>query len=142
MSYAQKGKRCVRGLTFKAQGIFPVKMDVTDASRKTLLSKTRDVRVRDLLIVVLGDSMSSGEGSPDLGITAGKKARWVDPQPRTAPSSTRPARASRAPSPSSIPSRTAVTKPSAGPTSTSWCRSRQDLHRAAPKVAGGLATRP
>lgn len=76
----QKGKRCVRDLTFKAQGIFPVKMDVTDAAGKTVLSKARDVRVRDLLIVVLGDSMSSGEGSPDLQITAGKKARWVDPQ--------------------------------------------------------------
>lgn len=76
----QTGKRCVRDLTFNAQGIFPVKMDVTDSSGKTLLSKTRDVRVRDLLIVVLGDSMSSGEGSPDLAITAGKKARWVDPQ--------------------------------------------------------------
>ena len=76
----QTGKRCVRDLTFDAQGIFPVKMEVSDATGKKLLSKTRDVRVRDLLIVVLGDSMSSGEGSPDLAITAGKKARWVDPQ--------------------------------------------------------------
>lgn len=76
----QTGKRCVRDLTFAAQGIFPVKMEVKDPKGTVLLSKTRDVRVRDLLIVVLGDSMSSGEGSPDVPVTAGAKARWVDPQ--------------------------------------------------------------
>ncbi len=76
----QTGKRCVRDLSFKAQGTFPVTMEVKDVNGKKLLSKTRDVRVRDLLIVVLGDSMSSGEGSPDVPMTAGAKARWVDPQ--------------------------------------------------------------
>jgi hypothetical protein len=76
----QTGKRCVRDLSFDAQGIFPVKMEVSDATGKKLLSKARDVRVRDLLIVVLGDSMSSGEGSPDVELKAGAKARWVDPQ--------------------------------------------------------------
>ena len=76
----ESGKRCVRDLTFKAQGTYPVTMEVSDATGKKLLSKARDVRVRDLLIVVLGDSMSSGEGSPDKEITNGQKARWVDPQ--------------------------------------------------------------
>lgn len=78
----QSSKRCVRQLTFPAQGIYPVTMDVTDATGKKLLSKTRPVRVRDLLIVVLGDSMSSGEGTPDKNqVTySGQGPKWVDRQ--------------------------------------------------------------
>ncbi|MBN9164611.1 MAG: hypothetical protein BGO98_41730 [Myxococcales bacterium 68-20] len=79
----QKGKRCIAQLTFPAQGVHPVTLDVTDASGKKISSKTREVRVRDILIVALGDSMSSGEGSPDSWIFEGtpfKPADWVDRQ--------------------------------------------------------------
>lgn len=79
----QKGKRCISQLTFPAQGVYPVTLDVTDPSGKKISSTTRDVRVRDILIVALGDSMSSGEGSPDSWIFEGtpfKPADWVDRQ--------------------------------------------------------------
>jgi len=78
----QTAKRCVRDLNFAAQGIYPVGLEVKDPTGKVLLSKARDVRVRDLLIVAMGDSMSSGEGSPDKVANPGmaKGAEWVDRQ--------------------------------------------------------------
>lgn len=73
-------QRCRRGLQFPAQGIYPVTLTVTGANGKVLVNKTRAVTVRDILFVVLGDSMSSGEGTPDqnLNLATGEPAQWVD----------------------------------------------------------------
>jgi len=54
-------------LTFHGQGIHDVKLEVFHHGASTpYLTKTEDVRVRDYLVVLFGDSASSGEGSPDL----------------------------------------------------------------------------
>ncbi|MCB9753103.1 MAG: cadherin-like domain-containing protein [Myxococcales bacterium] len=70
-------RRCERALSFPAQGSYKVELRVDGKSF------TQSVRVRDILIVALGDSMSSGEGAPDvyqfLG-TPHRPASWVDRQ--------------------------------------------------------------
>jgi PKD repeat protein len=76
-------RRCKTTLDFAAQGTYPVSLKVTNAAGATVLSKTRNVTIRDILIVAMGDSMSSGEGSPDeqrLDGTPGRQAEWVDRQ--------------------------------------------------------------
>ncbi|RMH66983.1 MAG: hypothetical protein D6683_18215, partial [Actinomyces sp.] len=51
-------------LDFPAQGSYTVTLTVTDADGATS-AVTHEVRVRDLLIVSMGDSSASGEGNPD-----------------------------------------------------------------------------
>lgn len=71
------GKSCGRALTFPAQGTYPVTLTVDG---KTY---TQAVQVKDILIVALGDSMSSGEGAPDERQFVGepyRAASWVDRQ--------------------------------------------------------------
>ncbi len=71
------GKSCGRVLTFPAQGTYPVTLTVDG---KTY---TQAVQVKDILIVALGDSMSSGEGAPDQPQFVGepyRPASWVDRQ--------------------------------------------------------------
>jgi hypothetical protein len=73
----QASKSCSPALSFPAQGDYRVTLAVAG---KTF---TQAVRVKDLLIVALGDSMSSGEGSPDLMQfhgTPSRPADWVDRQ--------------------------------------------------------------
>jgi len=77
----QNLKRCTTTLRFPAQGSYPVTLDVTNSAGKVVLSKTQTVRVKDLLIIAIGDSMSSGEGSPDHQRIAKDNpipAQWVD----------------------------------------------------------------
>ncbi len=71
------GKDCIRTLPFPAQGSYPVKLTVDNKSY------TQVVRVKDILIVAIGDSMSSGEGAPDQYQFVGepyRPAEWVDRQ--------------------------------------------------------------
>jgi hypothetical protein len=72
------GASCAnRTLTFPAQGTYPVSMTVDGKTFKQV------IRVRDLLIVAMGDSMSSGEGAPDswkIHSVPGAPAGWVDRQ--------------------------------------------------------------
>lgn len=73
-----KGNKCTVTLQFPAQGRYPVSLQVNAAAPKTL-----DVTVRDILIVAMGDSMSSGEGAPDQYVFEGtpfREAEWVDRQ--------------------------------------------------------------
>ena len=60
-------------LFFPAEGEFPVTLKVIKPGGAVLGTWNRDVVVKDLIIVIIGDSMSSGEGSPNLGQPA-----WID----------------------------------------------------------------
>jgi Bacterial Ig domain len=64
---------CVVDLAFPKQGAHKVGLKVTRPGGSTLGSWTRQVLVKDLLVVIIGDSMSSGEGAPNLETPA-----WVD----------------------------------------------------------------
>lgn len=69
--------KCRSKLTFPAQGSYPVSLGVDGKTFKQI------VRVKDILIVAIGDSMSSGEGSPDymqFNGTPYRGAGWVDRQ--------------------------------------------------------------
>jgi hypothetical protein len=71
-------KKCIHTMQFPAQGKYTVSLQV-DAEKP----KDVDVTVRDILIIALGDSMSSGEGAPDQYIFEGtpfREAQWVDRQ--------------------------------------------------------------
>lgn len=71
------GPWCEKKLTFPAQGAYPVTLAVNGKTYKQV------VRVRDILIVALGDSMSSGEGSPHYYHFPGtpyRPAGWADMQ--------------------------------------------------------------
>jgi len=73
----QTNKRCNTTLSFPAQGSYNLSLT---AGGKTF---TQTVRVKDILIVALGDSMSSGEGAPDAMQFVGEPYRpagWVDRQ--------------------------------------------------------------
>jgi hypothetical protein len=65
-----------------AQGTYTVELTVSNASG-VLGDYSQQVRVRDFLIVALGDSFASGEGNPDVpaqwdGAYPIAGARWVD----------------------------------------------------------------
>jgi hypothetical protein len=70
---------------FPSQGTYSVHLTVTDAYGQTD-SKTRDVVVKDYLIVSIGDSIAAGEGAPDqpaVHDSAGFTkigAHWEDPR--------------------------------------------------------------
>lgn len=67
-------------LTLPGEGIHDVKLEVFKPGAATpYVTKTEDVRVRDYLIVLFGDSAASGEGSPDLQrANLGEWGTWVD----------------------------------------------------------------
>lgn len=58
-------KACRIEHDFPAQGVYPVKLTVATPGGWTATT-ARNVVVRDLLIVDLGDSIASGEGNPDV----------------------------------------------------------------------------
>lgn len=57
------GAGCHQVLAFPAQGTYPVDLTVTDSTGQTNTT-TSSITVKDLLVVSLGDSYGSGEGSP------------------------------------------------------------------------------
>lgn len=67
-------------LYFPGEGIYEVKLEVIAPGSSTpFLTKTTTARVRDYLIVLLGDSAASGEGSPDYQRPEyGVVGTWVD----------------------------------------------------------------
>ncbi|HET6564320.1 MAG TPA: hypothetical protein VFG52_02805, partial [Xanthomonadales bacterium] len=71
-----------QGLTLWGQGIHDVKLEVFAPGAATpYLTKTEDVRVRDYLIVLFGDSAASGEGAPEVGRLIDQEwpwGTWVD----------------------------------------------------------------
>jgi hypothetical protein len=75
------GTNCYVDLNFPTQGTYYVELTVKkpDGSTQTF---TKPVRVKDHLIVVLGDSSASGEGAPDTRLypysPEGARAEWVD----------------------------------------------------------------
>ena len=76
-------KDCWGKLDFPAQGTYYATLTVRtkDGAEKTW---TRPVEVKDLLVVVLGDSSASGEGAPDSPVVVNdsgyttQRADWVD----------------------------------------------------------------
>ncbi len=73
-----EGNSCTPSIPFSAQGTYPVTMQVTGPSGNAIGNFTKDVVVKDLLVVVIGDSMSSGEGSPDAPRNGDVAPKWVD----------------------------------------------------------------
>lgn len=69
-----------QSLYFPGEGIYDVKLEVFAPGASTpFVTKTTTARVRDYLIVLLGDSAASGEGSPDYQRpTYGTVGTWVD----------------------------------------------------------------
>lgn len=67
-------------LWLPGQGIHDVKLEVYKPGASTpYLTKTEDVRVRDYLIVLFGDSAASGEGSPEFSRGPTQEwGLWVD----------------------------------------------------------------
>lgn len=66
--------KCETTLRVPAQGGYKLTLTVDGKPM------TQDARIKDILIVALGDSMSSGEGSPDVPRMDKTPARWVDRQ--------------------------------------------------------------
>ncbi len=67
-------------LRFPGEGIYDVKLEVfAPGASVPHLTRTTTARVRDYLIVLLGDSAASGEGSPDFERPSyGEVGTWVD----------------------------------------------------------------
>ena len=66
-------------LAFKGQGIHDVKLEVLNASNTVTTTKVRTVLVKDKLVVLLGDSAASGEGSPEANRTGSQEyGKWID----------------------------------------------------------------
>lgn len=73
------GRDCRPRLTFPREGTYETRLRVTSPSGAPLGAWTQDVVVKDLLVVSLGDSIASGEGSPEYPRTRGQElGDWVD----------------------------------------------------------------
>jgi hypothetical protein len=59
---------CVANVVFPHEGTFSVKLTVT-AENGTRASERHDVTIRNVIIASIGDSIASGEGSPDVSGT-------------------------------------------------------------------------
>ena len=69
----QRVNGCTYRLTFRARGTYEVTLTAKVGDEES--SVTQSVEVRGLLIVVMGDSIASGEGVPDI---EGRPATWQD----------------------------------------------------------------
>ena len=69
-----------QALQMKGQGIHDVKLEVFAPGAATpYLTKTEDVRVRDYLVVLFGDSAASGEGAPEMQRgPIQERGEWID----------------------------------------------------------------
>ncbi len=68
-------------LVLGGEGIHDVKLEVFKRGIATpYVTRTEDVRVRDLLVVLLGDSAASGEGAPEeyRAWNGGEWGKWID----------------------------------------------------------------
>lgn len=70
---------CRFSYLFEDEGTYEVELEVERADGLLLGFKTREVVVQDFLVVSLGDSVASGEGSPDLPQSGGPE-RWQNQQ--------------------------------------------------------------
>lgn len=77
---ASAGDCVLQKLNLPGEGIHDVKLEVFAPGANTpYLTKTTTARVRDYLIVLLGDSAASGEGAPDFQRPSyGEVGTWVD----------------------------------------------------------------
>jgi lysophospholipase L1-like esterase len=65
------GPTCARNVSLKALGTWQLQLTVTDQQHR-VASRVSNTKLRDLLVVSLGDSYSSGEGNPGPG------GAWID----------------------------------------------------------------
>ncbi len=70
---------CPRHIALAQLGRWKVELTVKHANG-TQESRASVVKLSDLLVVSIGDSLSSGEGNPDIDRGAGSPARWIDRQ--------------------------------------------------------------
>jgi lysophospholipase L1-like esterase len=70
---SERVNACTYRLAFPARGTYEVTLKAKVGEDES--SVTQSVEVRGLLIVVMGDSIASGEGVPDI---VGRPARWQD----------------------------------------------------------------
>jgi hypothetical protein len=68
---------CQETIDVPAQGTYPVALTITMFNGETA-TKAGYITVRDYLIAVLGDSVASGEGSPDFLAFGGHLGGWTD----------------------------------------------------------------
>ncbi len=74
-----RGNACVRSLSFPSEGTYEVRMTVHDAEGVLVGDYTHMVEVKDILVVVLGDSYASGEGNPEYPLYGEwGDGGWVD----------------------------------------------------------------
>lgn len=59
------GRSCRPRLSFPKEGSYQTRLTVRTPSGSLLGSWTKDVVVKDILVVVLGDSIAAGEGAPE-----------------------------------------------------------------------------
>jgi hypothetical protein len=68
---------CLFSYKFDEEGVYDVELRVEDAAGNQVGTLTKQVTVQDWLIVAIGDSVTSGEGVPDLTRAQnGGTARW------------------------------------------------------------------
>jgi hypothetical protein len=81
VQHVNAGASCSTVFQFPNQGTFNVKL-TTQLSDGTTATATRDVVVKNYLIVSIGDSIASGEGNPDANgagiFVDGTLPRWAD----------------------------------------------------------------
>ena len=75
-----EGSCAIQPLQFAGQGVHDVKLEVFHPGASTPFeTRQRTVRVRDYLVVLFGDSASSGEGSPESPRTGENEyGIWID----------------------------------------------------------------
>ena len=68
---------CLFEYRFPSEGVFAVALTAEDYRSQTRTASLQ-VNVQDWLIIGVGDSLSSGEGSPDIARTTGVREKWED----------------------------------------------------------------
>lgn len=66
---------CVSNVIFPGEGPFPVTLTVRDLNGIPS-SETHEVTIRNVIIASIGDSIASGEGSPDVSAAGAIPVRW------------------------------------------------------------------
>jgi GDSL-like Lipase/Acylhydrolase family len=72
--------KCFLYHEFPQQGNYQVSAARVDSQNKVIATATTDVTIKDYLIVGVGDSMSSGEGDPDIAAHRTVPAHWQNRQ--------------------------------------------------------------
>jgi hypothetical protein len=73
------GRNCRPRLSFTKEGTYQTRLTVRTPGGQLVGTWTKDVVVKDVLVVALGDSIAAGEGTPEYDRRSGQTyADWVD----------------------------------------------------------------